>query len=61
MKVSAWRDEQDIQDALFLLKRLAFADAQDVWSVIGGFIPAGRRGRAEHNFETLVELFRESA
>lgn len=56
MKVTAYRSHKDWDDAALLLKRLersGLCDAEDVWSLIGGFVPVAKRATARYNLLDL--------
>ena len=58
MKLWAWRDEVDIDDARLLLSKLP-GDMEQVWSLIGGFLEPAGRAQARYNFEDLWEATHE--
>lgn len=60
MKLAAWRDELDFDDAVLLLKRMAIEDMEMVWAFVGRFVPVDKRARARHNLEEAWELWRSA-
>lgn len=63
MKLAAFRDDTDIADAKLLLRALGsgFLDQEDVWTVVGGFVPDGERDKAYENLYILWEDLHEPA
>jgi hypothetical protein len=49
MKIAAWCDQADIDDALTLLSRLRATDVEMVWALIGGYVPLDKRPRGRDN------------
>jgi hypothetical protein len=62
MKLSAIRDDTDIDDAFMLLRRFQAAghDAEGTWSAIGGLVSAGARSKARYNLLKIWDLLDES-
>lgn len=58
MKLSAWRDDVDIEDARLLLRELA-GDREAVWEAVLPFLVPGRELKARYAFEDLWESERE--
>lgn len=54
MKLSAWRDQADIDDAQTLLKNLP-GDFDSIWQAVAEFIPRGWELKAKLAFEVLWE------
>lgn len=54
MKLSAWRDDTDIDDAKRLLQELT-GSAQEIWSDIEPFLVPGRELKAKYAFSDLWE------
>lgn len=54
MKLSAWRDDADIEDARLLMTKLAGSRDQ-VWSEVARYIVPGRELKAQYAFEDLWE------
>jgi hypothetical protein len=63
MKLAAFRDDTDIEDATTLLKALGprFSDPEGVWDVVGGFVPERERDKARESLHTLWEHLHEPA
>ncbi len=57
MKVTAWRDQVDIDDAVLLLTRLAIDDLEEVWNRIGRDVPPKARSHARENLEEAWEIW----
>lgn len=57
MKLSAWRDDVDINDARLLLSKLAGAK-ESVWALVEPFIVPGRELKAQYAFADLWEAER---
>lgn len=53
MKLAAWRDEVDIQDAGLLLDSLQAANAEDVWNQCKGFLIPGSELKARYALDDL--------
>jgi hypothetical protein len=60
MKLSAWRDDVDIEDARLLL-RLLDGDRESAWKVVEPHIVPGRELKARYAFEDLWEAEHGSA
>lgn len=60
MKLSAWRDDVDIDDARILLTKLA-GDRELVWAGIERFVVPGRELKARYAFDDLWEAERGSS
>jgi len=54
MKLSAWRDDVDIEDARLLLRQMAGGRAQ-IWQEVEPFLVAGRELKAQYAFGDLWE------
>ena len=54
MKLSAWRDDVDIEDARLLLRALA-ADRDEVWRLVEPHLVPGRETKAYFAFSDLWE------
>ena len=54
MKLSAWRDDVDIEDARLLLSKLKGPKAA-IWSLVEPFLVPGRELKARYAFEDLWE------
>ena len=54
MKLSAWRDDVDIEDARLLLGKLS-ADRDEVWQLVEPHIVPGRETKAYYAFCDLWE------
>lgn len=54
MKLSAWRDDVDIEDARLLLSKLS-ADRDEVWQLVEPHIVPGRETKAYYAFCDLWE------
>jgi hypothetical protein len=54
MKLSAWRDDIDIEDARLLLSRVE-GNREAVWSVVEKYIVPGRELKARYAFDDLWE------
>ena len=54
MKLSAWRDDVDIDDARLLLTKLV-GDREQVWSQIEPHLVPGRELKAQYAFADLWE------
>lgn len=59
MKLSAWRDDLDIDDARLLLSKLD-GDRETVWSMVEPQLVPGRELKAQYAFEDLWEAQRVS-
>ena len=59
MKLSAWRDDVDINDARLLLSKLAGAK-KDVWALVAPFLVPDRELKAQYAFSDLWEAERGS-
>ena len=59
MKLSAWRDDVDIEDARLLLGHLS-ADRDEVWSLVEPHVVPGRETKAYYAFCDLWEAEHES-
>jgi hypothetical protein len=59
MKLSAWRDDVDIEDARLLLAKLA-GDHDTVWRMVETHLVPGRELKALYAFEDLWEVDRAS-
>ena len=57
MKLSAWRDDVDIDDARLLLGKLA-GDKAAVWRQVEPHLVPGRELKAQYAFEDLWEATR---
>jgi len=55
MKLGAWRDEQDQDDADVLLRDLGGEVKEDVWALIEPYLQKGREDKSWYAFETLWE------
>lgn len=56
MKVARYAGRTDIADAMLLLKRLGtFSNAEEIWTRIGGLVPAAHHEQARHNLDVLWE------
>jgi hypothetical protein len=55
MKLTAWRDDLDIEDARLLLSKIAGDDKGEIWSQIEPFILPGRELKCHYAFEDLWE------
>ena len=56
MKLSAWRDDLDIDDARLLLSRLPeIGDREAVWAVVEPYVVPGRELKARYAFDDLWE------
>lgn len=55
MKLCAWRDQTDIDDARRLLRELRGSDAAVVWSQVLPYLLRGRELKAQYAFEDLWE------
>jgi len=60
MKLAAWRDDVDIEDARLLLSSLP-GTREEVWALVAPFIVPGRDLKARYAFEDLWESSRGSA
>jgi hypothetical protein len=60
MKLCAWRDDLDINDARLLLSLFA-GSREEVFSRIRPFLVPGRELRAQYAFDDLWEAHREGA
>jgi len=60
MKLSAWRDDVDIEDARLLLAKLT-GDKDTVWGLIEPHVVPGRETKAYYAFCDLWESLHESA
>jgi hypothetical protein len=54
MKLSAWRDDVDIEDARILLQRLS-GEKSSIWKSIESFLVRGRELKAQYAFQDLWE------
>jgi predicted nucleotidyltransferase len=54
MKLSAWRDDVDIDDARSLIQ-LHSGDADEIWTGLEGFLVPGRELKARLAFQDLME------
>ena len=54
MKLSAWRDDVDVEDARLLLSRLP-GGREQIWATIEPFLDPGRELKARYAFEDLWE------
>jgi predicted nucleotidyltransferase len=63
MKLAAIRGQTDVDDARLLLSilRRAGLDAEAVWAVVGGRVPAAERDKARYNLLRVWEMFDEPA
>lgn len=59
MKLSAWRDDLDIEDARLLLSKLA-GDQDAAWRLVEPHVVPGRELKARYAFEDLWEAHRAS-
>lgn len=59
MKLSAWRDDVDIDDARLLLSKLV-GDQSSVWRMVEPHLLPGRELKARYAFEDLWEVHRAS-
>jgi hypothetical protein len=59
MKLSAWRDDVDIEDARLLLGQLS-GDRDEVWSLVEPHVVPGRETKAHYAFCDLREAEHES-
>lgn len=57
MKLSAWRDDVDIEDARLLLNKLTGTKAE-IWSSVEVHLVPGRELKAKYAFEDIWELDR---
>ena len=58
MKLTAYRRHKDVDDALLLLRRMersGLSDVEDVWTIVGGFVPIAKRAIARYNLDDLWE------
>jgi len=58
MKVTAYRRNKDLEDAVLLLRQMersGLASVEDVWTHIGGFVPVAKRAIARYNLDDLWE------
>jgi hypothetical protein len=55
MKLARFAGDTDLDDARLLLRDLRprFSDPEDIWSHVGGLIPAKKREQARHNLDLL--------
>lgn len=56
MKITAYRSHKDWEDAALLLKRMeraGLSSVEDVWTVVGGFVPVAKRMTSRYNLEDL--------
>jgi len=60
MKLCAWRDDLDIDDARLLLSKLQ-GSLDDVWSTVAPHLVPGREQKARYAFEELWEVERGPA
>jgi len=62
MKLTAIRDDTDLDDAALLARRFRDAgqDADGVWAVVGGLVPVAERSKARYNLLKVWEMFDES-
>ncbi|WP_394850229.1 hypothetical protein LZC95_22580 [Pendulispora brunnea] len=62
MKLMAFRDETDREDALILLRTMNTAglDLEDVWNRVGGFVLPAKRHNTRLNLDDLWELISEA-
>lgn len=60
MKLAAWRDAIDRDDARLLLSKMA-GSMQEVWVAIEPSVPAPQRDKASYAFEDLWEAIHGSA
>jgi hypothetical protein len=58
MKLSAWRGDVDIDDALTLLKQLAVSEQQTIWESLSPYLVPGTELKAQYAFEDLWEKIR---
>jgi hypothetical protein len=56
MKLSAWRDDTDIQDAMRLLQELP-GTREDIWAQLEPFLSTGDELKAQYAFSDLWESF----
>jgi hypothetical protein len=54
MKLAAWRDDVDIEDARLLLTHLS-GTRDDVWRAVEPHVPPGRELKAKYAFDDLWE------
>jgi hypothetical protein len=54
MKLAAWRDAIDRKDATLLLSQM-HGTADQIWSEVEPYVPAGQRDKAPYAFEDLWE------
>ena len=54
MKLSAWRDDLDIDDARLLLSKIQ-GDREQVWEQVEPYLVPGRELKASYAFEDLWE------
>jgi predicted nucleotidyltransferase len=54
MKLAAWRDTIDREDAKLLLSHLN-GSAEEIWSMLAPFVPAHQLDKASYAFEDLWE------
>jgi predicted nucleotidyltransferase len=54
MKLSAWRDDLDIEDARLLLSKIE-GDRERVWEQVEPYLVPGRELKSEYAFEDLWE------
>lgn len=57
MKLIAWRDDLDIDDARLLLNHIQ-GEREDVWAQVAPFLPPGRELKAQYAFADLWEAER---
>jgi hypothetical protein len=55
MKLAAWRDAIDRNDATLLLSQMN-GTADQIWSEVEPYVPAGQRDKASYAFEDLWEV-----
>jgi hypothetical protein len=60
MKLAAWRDAIDRDDARLLLSKMA-GSMQEVWVAVEPFVPAPQRDKASYAFEDLWEAIHGAA
>jgi hypothetical protein len=57
MKIAAWRDQTDIEDAIYLLDRTRAPDVESAWNLIGGYVPLDKRFAALNNLHEAWDVW----
>lgn len=55
LKLRAWRDDVDIDDAETILRAIAGSQAE-VWALVASYLPAGHELKASYAFDQLWEM-----